>query len=113
MILSQEHGWNLRAFKALAEAGATWAEIARETGYDWRTVKRYLSADAPAAPPAPAKRGPGPRKIDPYAHLIDAWLRSPAEAEGQRDLGAAGRRARLLLATTSGSRSMCGSTGPA
>jgi transposase len=75
MILSQERWMELRAFKALAEAGATWAEIARETGYDWRTVKRYLAADASAVPPAPAKRGPGPRLIDPYAHLIDAWLR--------------------------------------
>jgi hypothetical protein len=28
-----------------------------------------------AAPPAPAKRGPGPRTTDPSAHLIDAWLR--------------------------------------
>jgi transposase len=75
MILSQEQWMNLRAFKALADAGATWAEIARETGYDWRTVKRYLSEDAPTAPPAPAKRGPGPRKTDPYAYLIDGWLR--------------------------------------
>jgi transposase len=76
MILSQEQWMELRAFKALADAGATWAEIARETGYDWRTVKRYLSADAGSSPPAPAKRGPCPRKIDPYAHLIDAWLRA-------------------------------------
>src|SRR5919108_58959 len=75
MILSQEQWMNLRVFKALAEAGATWAEIARETGHDWRTVKRYLCADAPAVPPAPARRGPGRRKTDPYAHLIDAWLR--------------------------------------
>jgi transposase len=75
MILCQEQWMELRAFKALADAGATWAEIARETGYDWRTVKRYLSTDAPAGPPAPAKRGPGPRLIDPYAHLVDAWLR--------------------------------------
>jgi transposase len=58
MILSQEQWMELRAFKALADAGATWAEIARETGYDWRTVKRYLSTDAPTAPPAPAKRDP-------------------------------------------------------
>jgi transposase len=75
MILSQEAWMDLRRFKALAEAGATWAEIARETGHDWRTVKRYLSSGAPTTPPAPAKRGPGPRKIDPYAHLVDAWLR--------------------------------------
>jgi predicted transcriptional regulator len=59
MILSQERWMNLRAFKALAEAGATWAEIARETGHDWRTVKRYLSAEASSSPPTPAKRGPG------------------------------------------------------
>ncbi|HET7517886.1 MAG TPA: IS21 family transposase [Actinomycetes bacterium] len=65
---------NLRAFKALADAGATWAEIARETGHDWRTVKRYLSSDANLSPPVPAKRGPGRRKLDPYAHLVDAWL---------------------------------------
>jgi hypothetical protein len=50
MILSQERWMNLRAFKALAEAWATWAEIARETGYDWRTVKRYPTADAPTTP---------------------------------------------------------------
>jgi transposase len=65
---------NLRAFKALADAGTTWAEIARETGRDWRTVKRYPSVDAPATPPVPARRGPGRRMIDPYAHLVDAWL---------------------------------------
>jgi hypothetical protein len=31
MILSHERWMNLRAFKALADAEATWAEIARET----------------------------------------------------------------------------------
>ena len=51
MILSQEQWMNLRTFKTLADGGATWAEIARETGYDWRTVKRYLSADTAATPP--------------------------------------------------------------
>src|SRR6266700_2767094 len=48
-----------------------------------RTVKRYLTADAPAAPPAPAKRGPGPRKTDPYAYLIDAWLRRQPKLKPQ------------------------------
>jgi transposase len=66
---------DLRRFKALAEAGATWAEIARESGHDRRTVKRYPATDAPTTPPGPAKRGPGPRKIDPYAGLIDGWPR--------------------------------------
>ena len=75
MILSKEQWMELRAFKALADAGATWAEIARETGYDWRPVTRYLSAEAGSSPPARAKRGPGPRLIDPYAHLVDTWLR--------------------------------------
>src|ERR1044072_7086991 len=76
MILSQEQWMELRAFKALAEAEATWAEIARETGYDWRTVKRYLPAHAGSSPPAPRKRGRCPRQTVPYAHLIDAWLRA-------------------------------------
>ena len=65
MILSQEAWMELRAFRALAEAGATWAEIARETGHDWRTVKRYLQAGASSSPPEPARRGRGARKIDP------------------------------------------------
>jgi len=76
MILSQEQWMELHACKALAEAGATWAEIARETGHDWRTVKRYLTTEGLTSLPAPARRGPGPRKLDPYAGLVDAWLRS-------------------------------------
>jgi hypothetical protein len=56
MILSQEQWMNLRAFKALADAEASWAEIVRETGHDWRTVKRYLS-DRPAGPQPAAYPG--------------------------------------------------------
>src|SRR5512133_2423141 len=74
MILSQEAWMELRAFRALAEAGATWAEN--------RPGDRARLANGQALPvgrcelePAGAgRRGPGPRKIDPYAHLVDGWL---------------------------------------
>jgi len=51
MILDGESWMNIRRFKVLHDAGATYAEIARECGCDWRTVRRYLAADAPAHPP--------------------------------------------------------------
>ena len=82
MILSQEAWMELRAFKALAEAGATWAEIARETGHDWRTVKRYLSAEASSSPPAPARRGRG-RPIRPPDRRLACQT---AQAQGGHDL---------------------------
>ncbi len=66
---------DLRAFRALRDAGATWAEIARETGHDWRTVKKYLSPDAADRPPAvTAARPTKTRIIEPYAAVIDAML---------------------------------------
>jgi transposase len=81
MILSQEQWMNLRAFKALADAGATWAEIAQGTGCDWRTVKRYLSADAGSSPASAGKRGPSPRNRSVRA--LDRCLAAgAAEAEG-------------------------------
>src|SRR5690606_42001947 len=36
----------------------TYAEIGRECGCDWRTVRKYLAEDAPTAPPsAPSRKG--------------------------------------------------------
>ena len=75
MILSQEQWMELRAFKALADAGATWAEIARETGYDWRTVKRYLAADAPARAAGAGQAGTWPaqdRSVRPSDRCVAA-----------------------------------------
>lgn len=75
MILPVEAWMDLRRYQPLREAGATWREIADEVGLDWRTVKKYLSADAPAGPPAaPSRRGTVTRKIDAVASVIDAWL---------------------------------------
>lgn len=65
---------DLRAYRALRDAGATWAEIARESGYDWRTVKRYLGPDAPDRPPRQSPRRTQPRLVDPYTQVIDAML---------------------------------------
>jgi len=73
MLLSSEEWMDLRAFRALRAAGAGWAEIARETGHDWRTVKKYLAADTAAGPPAVVRDHP-PRLIDPWAATIDEML---------------------------------------
>jgi hypothetical protein len=64
---------NIRRFRAPHEAGAvTYAEIAAETGCDWRTVKKYLDADAPAFRSAGSSRE-GPRGTsgpsDPRSHV--------------------------------------------
>ena len=75
MILPVEAWMDLRRYKPLRDAGATWREIADEVGLDWRTVKRYLSTDAPSGPPsAPSRRGCVARKIDALAPVVDAWL---------------------------------------
>ena len=34
---------NVRRFRALHAAGASYAEIARACGVDWRTVRKYLA----------------------------------------------------------------------
>jgi predicted transcriptional regulator len=52
MILDPESWMDIRQFRALREAGVSIAEIARETGHDWKTVKKYLAVDGPAGPPA-------------------------------------------------------------
>lgn len=68
---------NIRRFRALHSAGATYAEIARECGVDWRTVRKYLSEDASSVPPsAPPRAGTQPKLITPFVGVIEAWLRA-------------------------------------
>ncbi|MGH8920622.1 MAG: IS21 family transposase [Actinomycetes bacterium] len=79
MITHPESWMDIRRFRALHQAGAvTYAEIAAETGCDWRTVRKYLAGDGPAAPPGPgsSRKGTQPRKIGPFTEVIDSWLRA-------------------------------------
>lgn len=58
MILDTEFWMNIRRFRALHAAGASYAEIGRECGHDWRTVKKYLRRGRVATPPqAPTRAG--------------------------------------------------------
>ncbi len=67
---------NIRRFRALHEAGATYAEIGRECGVDWRTVRKYLVQDGPAVPPsAPPRAGTQPQVITPFVPVVEALLR--------------------------------------
>ncbi len=71
---------NIRRFRALHDAGATYTEIAAEVGCDWRTVKKYLAPDAESVPPrATSTKGSQPRRIDPLVGVVEAWLRADIE----------------------------------
>jgi transposase len=77
VVLEAGRWLELRRFRVLRDAGASIAEIARETGLNWRTVKKYLEAEGPAGPPVPAPREDlRNRVIAAYAPVIDAWLRA-------------------------------------
>ncbi|MCL2586599.1 MAG: IS21 family transposase [Streptosporangiales bacterium] len=83
MVLEAERWLELRRFRVLRESGASLSEIARETGLNWRTVKKYLEEDGPAAPPEPPPNVcRGKQAIAPYAPVIDAWLRAEILLKG-------------------------------
>ncbi|MFA1551966.1 IS21 family transposase [Actinomadura chokoriensis] len=84
VVLEAERWLELRRFRALRESGATISEIARETGLNWRTVRKYLQEDGPAAAPPTAAPRPSRRNqmIAAYAPVIDAWLRAELLLKG-------------------------------
>src|SRR5205085_669972 len=84
MILDEESWMNIRRFRALHEAGASYAEIAAECGCDWRTVKKYLEVEpGEARPPrAPSRVGTQPRVIEAFVPVIERWLRQDVALKG-------------------------------
>jgi transposase len=83
MILDSESWMNIRRFRSLHAAGATYAEIGRECEVDWRTVKKYLAEDVASVPPtAPPRAGSQPKVITPFVGVIEAWLRKDITLKG-------------------------------
>lgn len=53
------------------------SEIARETGLDRKTIRKYLSRAGPASPPRRSPNGRSlTRVIDEFAPLVDSMLRA-------------------------------------
>ncbi|MFE0179822.1 IS21 family transposase [Streptomyces olivaceus] len=78
MVLDPQRWLELRRFRGLVESGAmSLTEVAKETGLNWRTVSKYLSADGPASPPRRSPSGRSrARVIDEFAPLVDSMLRA-------------------------------------
>ncbi|MEU9945816.1 IS21 family transposase [Streptomyces lavendulae] len=78
MVLDPQRWLELRRFRGLVESGAmSVSEVARETGLNWRTVSKYLSAEGPAGPPRRTANGQTHKRVvDEVAPLIDAMLRA-------------------------------------
>ncbi|MFI8461988.1 IS21 family transposase [Kitasatospora sp. NPDC085464] len=84
MVLDPHRWLELRRFRGLHESGVmSLSEIAKETGLNRRTVRKYLSAQAPISPPRRAPSGQvRKRLVDEVAPLIDAMLRSEILIKG-------------------------------
>ncbi|GGU53073.1 IS21 family transposase [Streptomyces violascens] len=78
MVLDPQRWLELRRFRGLHASGAmSLSEIAKETGLNRRTVRKYLSGESPSAPPRRTSNGrPRRRVVDEVAPLIDAMLRA-------------------------------------
>lgn len=68
----------LRRFRGLFESGAiSLSEIAKETGLNRRTVRKYLSSEGPVAPPRRAAPGHGRRRmVDEAGGRLNSKLRT-------------------------------------
>ena len=66
--------------KMYFEEGKNISQIARETGYDRKTVKKYLDKDDWNKELPKVKKEPAFPKLDPYKTDIDAWLSEDKKA---------------------------------
>ncbi len=84
MVLDPHRWLELRRFRGLLESGAmSLSEISKETGLNRRTVRKYLTEQAPIAPPQRTSSGkPRSRVVDEVAPLIDAMLRAEILIKG-------------------------------
>ncbi|GAB2900497.1 hypothetical protein GCM10027074_78230 [Streptomyces deserti] len=78
MVLDPHRWLVLRRFRGLFESGAmSLSKIARETGLDRKTVRKYLAAKGPASPPRRTSNGQHQKRVvDEFAPLIDSMLRA-------------------------------------
>jgi hypothetical protein len=81
VVLDAERWLELRRFRALRDAGLSVSEIARETGLHRQTVRKYLSAEV-GLPPQRVAQAKRPLAVEPFAHVIDAWLRAELLLKG-------------------------------
>jgi AcrR family transcriptional regulator len=82
VVLESERWLELRRFRALHDSGTSVAEIARETGLNRRTVKKYLAELVPTPPRAAPRQVRRGQVVDTFTHVIDAWLRAELLIKG-------------------------------
>lgn len=61
------------------QQGMNISEIASVTGFNWKTVKKYVDMEDFSSPP-PAPEISRNSKLDPYKPLIDSWLAADKKA---------------------------------
>jgi len=63
------------------EQGMNLTEIEAATGFNWKTVKKYVDMeDFSQAPPKPKSEGKYDSKLDVFKPLIDSWLEADKKA---------------------------------
>ncbi|MFD9474068.1 hypothetical protein [Streptomyces goshikiensis] len=84
MVLDPQRWLEVRRFRVLHQSGAmSISEIARETGLNRRTVRKYLCDQGPLTPPGTSsRRGTRRQVVVDVAPVIDAMLRAEILIKG-------------------------------